>query len=67
MLQEIPFEADFVPPTPPDMQEAKKTPEEMEREAKRQEEELQKIVASEMRLTVNSQYHFYSFPIALCS
>ncbi|CAG7823625.1 unnamed protein product [Allacma fusca] len=48
-LEEIIFAADYVPPTQ-EMQEAKKTPEEMEREAKKQEEELQKLVLLDLKV-----------------
>lgn len=49
-IREVEFVADYVPPpSPTDQQEVKRTPEEMEREAKRQEEELQKLVLVEIK------------------
>ncbi|XP_035703151.1 neurofilament heavy polypeptide-like [Folsomia candida] len=47
-LKEVAFEADYTPPAIADQESAKKTPEEMEREAKQQEEELQKLVLADM-------------------
>jgi hypothetical protein len=48
-LKEIIFLADYLPPISAELHEIKRTPEEMEREAKRQEEELQKLVLIEMK------------------
>ena len=48
-LVEVEFVAEYMPPSSSDLQEVKRTPEEMEREAKRQEEELQKLVLVEIK------------------
>jgi len=48
-LSEVLFSADYVPPASSDLHEVKRTPEEMEKEAKRQEEELQKLVLVEIK------------------
>jgi hypothetical protein len=54
-LKTIPWTADYKPPAPPDENTmTKKTPEEIEREIKLQEMELQKLVLVDLKLPASA-------------
>lgn len=55
MLKTVPWKADYKSPAPPDENTVtKKTPEEIEREIKLQEMELQKLVSVHLKLPTSS-------------